>query len=293
MRAIASLRLPALILALALLATAACGGAAPPRSASGAPTGAGAQPGGSGGSGGSGGTAAPKPAAGHPWQGSAAWGALAKLGNYAYRSTVVTASGGQNSTVTVEARYHSPTDYELTIAVGGQKPARLIRADNGHRYLVQPGQGAPLDLGAGSQSPYGAMFQVYESEATGPWTGLFGGSHGTYAGPCTVLGRLGSAFRVGGASPALAGAVTGARESFSGTACLDARTGAPLRASFQWQLGASGKTLTYSDRMQLTAVGTVPPIPPPSGAKAFPGVPGGTPGGVPGGAPGQGAGGSH
>ncbi len=259
---------------LALLFMAACGGPAAPQKASSAHTGA--VSGGGGGKSatspaGSAGTSAPE----HAWGGGAAWGSLAKLGNYAYQGVITTSDGGKSVTVTVQARYHSPTNYELTIRQGKQHPSQLILASNGHRYLAHGGQQAPMDLGAaGSKSPFGALFDAYEMQVIGPWTGLFTGSRGTYSGPCSVLGRGGSAFRVGGSTPAGVGALTGLGEKVAGSACIDARTKAALKAEFDWSMGSGSKTVTYSDRFQVVAIGTVPAIAAPSGAKPFPGAPG-------------------
>lgn len=259
---------------LILLFLAACGGTPATRGAPATPSGSVAGGRGGGGTRPPAGTA-PRAAGGATWQGGTAWAALTKLGNYAYQATTTTSDGGQGVAVTVQGRYHSPTDYELTIRQGAQHAVRLILASNGHRYLAQAGQ-APLDLGAGSgKSPYAAMFDVYEMQATGPWIGLFTGSHGTYSGPCSVLGRTGSAFHVGAATPGAVGALTGVSERVAGITCIDARTKAPLKAGFSWSMGVGSQAITYSDRFEVTAVGTVPEIPAPSGAKPFPGAPGG------------------
>ena len=272
MRAGGSFRL--LVPALALPFIMACGSAAASRNAKGAPSGT-ASVTTSGGVAVSQGAPASKPAGGHTWAGGAAWAGLSKLGNYAYLATTTTTDGAKSATATVEARYHSPTDYELTIRQGKQQAAQLILASNGHRYLVHAGQQAPMDLGAGgSKSPFAALFDAYRMQAAGPWTGLFSGSQGTYSGPCSVLGRPGSAFHVGGATSAAVGAVTGLSEKVAGTTCLDARTKVPLKAEFHWSMAAGSQTMTYSDRFEVTAIGTVPEIPPPSGAKPFPGAPG-------------------
>ena len=262
MRSARFLPLPGLT--LALLLTAACGGSAPPRSAArarGVVATAHAN--------------ADAKGAGQAWDGGAAWADLAKLGNYAYRARTVTTGDGKSVTATIEARYHSAKDYELTIQQGTQKPAELILASNGHRYLLHAGQQAPMDLGAGgSNNPFAALFETYQLQATGPWTELFSGSRGTYRGPCSVLGRSGSAFRVGGATPAALGAVTGLSEKVEGTACIDVHTRAPLTAAFSWSVGSGSQALTYSQRFQVTAIGTVPEIPAAPGAKPFPGATG-------------------
>lgn len=224
------------------------------------------------------GTAArgPKATAAHPWPGILAWAALAKLGNYAYRATVVTTVGGRRSAVTVRARYHGPGDWELVLSPQDSPPVRLIQADNGHQYIVQAGQGPALDLGSAGKSPYSAMFRAYEYEATGPWTGLFSSSRGAYAGPCSVLGRAGSAYRVGGSTGGMGAAATGVEEAVGGSACIDARTGAPLRGRFRFRLAAGAEGMTYVDRMRVTAWGTVPEIPAPAGAAPLAGGGAGT-----------------
>lgn len=74
------------------------------------------------------------------------------------------------------------------------------------------------------------------------------------------------------------GAATGVKETVSGTACIDAQTQAPLSAEFHWSLAAGGKRMTYSDRMELTALGTVAGILAPRGATSLQGTPGATAG---------------
>ena len=223
-----------------------CGGTGPGHSASGAVTGK---------------APAYRGAATPAWRGAEVWGDLSKLQNYAFRSTIVVgAAGGSGSSVTFSGRYHSPDNYQLVMSgLPGSDQGVTITAAGGHYYMGSAGSTADLGTDPGLAATYTAV-------AEGAWEGLFRSSTATYVGACVDGGRRGNAYRLTSES-----ALAGTGQEITGTACLDAATGAPLHSDLKWSMAVGSKIASFEDRLQITSIGNVPPIPAPAGAQTLPG----------------------
>ncbi len=166
----------------------------------------------------------------------------------------------------MESSYYSPTDYDFVIDPGTAHSVSVIRAQNGHYYFSGP-EGS-FDLGTNNQTGLAAAFAAplaQRSSIANSWKNTFEGGVARYAGACSVLGRPGNAYDV-----SVNLGVVGSSGHETGVTCVDRATGAPLRSELSWSVTANGKTTRFSDLLEMTAIGNVPPILPPAGARPFP-----------------------
>ncbi len=123
-----------------------------------------------------------------------------------------------------------------------------------------------FDLGKKAAGPYGIILENY-AQIGAAWRDRLAGSTAQRTGSCSAIGRTGIAWRVKFRMPQSAGV----KPYAYGTACTDQGTGAPLQIDLSYKaLDASGKPVTFEDRFQLTALGSVPRVIAPQGAAPAP-----------------------
>jgi hypothetical protein len=214
------------------------------------------------------------------WAGPALLKALGRLPNYS-SSTSMLESYGIGTTDYEQASFHAG-GADREVITGKAAPlafmgaTSLIVAD-GHYYLditIPPAQGFAAgwyDLGTKrpqAATPYAdalTNFTQYE----GGWLQLLRGSTAKAMGGCSAVGRKGTLWRVRFQLPA---GTTASGHAY-GTACVDQRTGAPLRMDLSYHgHDISGQPVSFEDHFQVTAVGTVPAILPPKNPMPAPKV---------------------
>lgn len=211
-----------------------------------------------------------------PWNASGVWGALRHLPNYSYTSTIGDSYNLQSLSLDQDA-FFSGSDYHMDVLGADRQYAflgatSLIYVHGEHYMLVtSPSPDLPkgwYDIGGKLSTPYDSIETEY-ALLPDTWQERLTNSHGTYAGTCAALGRAGDLFHVSYSIPKDA-AIGG---HASGDACIDRKTGAPLRLDITLHTEDSqGGLVQFEEHFQLTGLGNVPPVEAPTGPKPAPAV---------------------
>lgn len=213
-----------------------------------------------------------------PWNGAAAWKDLVKLGNYSYASSALEGYNFQAQEIVQSGSYADSSAYVLTLhGVSATQSwlgiSRLIRTGGqyyGHVAYPTPKSGLKVgwyDLGSSMSTAYSYTLTEY-SLLSGLWTNRLGKSTASYTGGCSVAGRSGFGYTVHfKLNPGIG------RRSANGTACVDEKTGALLKADFVLHAtDPTGAPVVFQDHFSVISVGDIAAPSVPAGSKPAPKV---------------------
>ena len=222
-----------------------------------------------------------KPAAGAhesaaTWRGPALFSVLRRLPNYADSASILE-SDSEGEIAYAQDGAYTGSNYREDVTGQGKSQAfmgatSLIRAD-GNYYIdlsatpQNPGfQVGWYKIGSTVTGPYTLVMENFSQIATA-WNARLVDSSARVTGSCSRLGRKGILWRVKFRIPQEAGL----KPVAYGTACTDAKTGAPLSIDLSYRaLDSAGNAVRYQDHFALTALGSVPEITAPAGAAPAP-----------------------
>lgn len=212
------------------------------------------------------------------WNGAEAWRNLSKLGNYSYTSSALEAYDFQAQAIVQSGSYASRSNYVETLH--GQSAAQswlgisrlMLAAGKYYGYVAYPTPKSGLrvgwyDLGSSMSQAYSYTLTEY-ALLSNLWTNRLGKSTATYTGSCSVAGQSGFGYTVHfKLNPGIG------KRSANGTACVDQKTGALLRADFVLHAtDPTGAPVVFQDHFIVTAFGGIAALSAPAGTRPAPKV---------------------